>query len=189
VSAFCRDFPSSSSSSLSSSTTQHRTTGFGISISPLPASLNDHNGKNSDNNCEEDENNKKKSMAVNMNDISNKARPNDKDSLATSKLFASGDELRVLREDLKSLRQNLEWAKALDDDVRIESLEKAIYKGESRDPSYMYDKAQKIIKEAKKMMDVTDEEKNILIDKWSSVATDAREFLPHLNMEGLWVGK
>lgn len=128
-------------------------------------------------------------MAVNMNDISNKARPNDKDSLATSKLFASGDELRVLREDLKSLRQNLEWAKALDDDVRIESLEKAIYKGESRDPSYMYDKAQKIIKEAKKMMDVTDEEKNILIDKWSSVATDAREFLPHLNMEGLWVGK
>lgn len=30
--------------------------------------------------------------------------------------------------------------------------------------------------------------KKILIEKWTSVATDAREFLPHLNMEGLWVG-
>ena len=123
-----------------------------------------------------------------MNDIS-KARLDDKDSLASSKLFASGDELRILREDLKSLRQNLEWAKASNDDARIESLEKAIYKGVSRDPSYMYDKAQKIIKEAKNMKDVTDEEKKILIEKWSSVATNSREFLPHLNMEGLWVGK
>ena len=121
-----------------------------------------------------------------MNDIS-KARLDDKDSLASSKLFASGDELRILREDLKSLRQNLEWAKASNDDARIESLEKAIYKGVSRDPSYMYDKAQKIIKEAKNMKDV--EEKKILIEKWSSVAANSREFLPHLNMEGLWVGK
>uniref|UniRef100_A0A7S4ASI2 Uncharacterized protein n=2 Tax=Pseudo-nitzschia australis TaxID=44445 RepID=A0A7S4ASI2_9STRA len=52
----------------------------------------------------------------------------------------------------------------------------------------MYDKAKKIIAEAKKMEGVSDEEKDILIEKWSSVESDAREFLPHLNMEGLWVG-
>jgi hypothetical protein len=83
----------------------------------------------------------------------------------------------------------LEWAKALKDDIRIESLEKAISKGESRDPSFMYTKAQNIISETKKMQDASEDEKKIVIDKWSSVATDAREFLPHLNMEGLWVGK
>ena len=53
----------------------------------------------------------------------------------------------------------------------------------------MYNKAQNIIAGAKKLEDATDEEKKMLIEKWSGVATDARAFLPHLNMEGLWVGK
>jgi hypothetical protein len=106
-----------------------------------------------------------------------------------SKRFASGEELTSLREDLESLRQNLEWARALKDEIRIESLEKAIRKGESRDPSFMYTKAQKMITETKKIKDASEEEKKMVIEKWTSVATDAREFLPQLNMEGLWVGK
>ena len=174
VDAFCPVVPSASST--------EQTTSFGISITSLPTSLNSLN--DDDNESDNSVDDKYKNMA--MNEI-RKARL-EKRSLQ-SKRFATGEELTGLREDLKSLKQNLEWAKASKDDARIESLEKAIRTGKSRDPSFMYTKAQKLIKEVKKMKDVSDEEKNILIEKWSGVATDARELLPHLNMEGLWVGK
>ncbi len=133
---------------------------------------------------ENDKDDKFKNMA--MNEV-RKARLEKESS--NSERFASGEELTSLREDLESLRQNLEWAKALKDDIRVESLEKAIKKGESRDPTFMYSKAQKMIAETKKMKDASEEEKKIVIDKWNDVAHDAREFLPQLNMEGLWVGK
>ena len=125
-----------------------------------------------------------KNMA--MNDI-RKARLEKE--LSNAKRFATGEELASLREDLESLRQNLEWARALNDESRIKSLENAIRKGENRDPTFMYNKAQKIIAETKRIEDATEEEKQIVIDKWSQLASDAREFLPQLNMEGLWVGK
>ena len=48
--------------------------------------------------------------------------------------FVTGEELRNLRMDLESLRQNIQWAEALTDEIRIESLSKAIKEGESRDP-------------------------------------------------------
>ena len=48
--------------------------------------------------------------------------------------FVTGEELRNLRLDLESLRQNIQWAEALKDETRIESLAKAIKEGESRDP-------------------------------------------------------
>ena len=121
-----------------------------------------------------------------MNDI-RKARLEKE--LSNAKRFATGEELASLREDLESLRQNLEWARALNDESRIKSLENAIRKGENRDPTFMYNKAQKIIAETKRIQDATEEEKQIVIDKWSQLASDAREFLPQLNMEGLWVGK
>lgn len=158
------------------------TAAFGTTIPSLQTSLNSHKGD------VDDSDNDLGDLYKNapMNDV-RKARL-EKES-RNGKRFASGEELTSLREDLKSLRQNLEWAKALKDDIRIESLEKAISKGESRDPSFMYTKAQNIISETKKMQDASEDEKKIVIDKWSSVATDAREFLPHLNMEGLWVGK
>eukprot|EP00535_Pseudo-nitzschia_heimii_P009639 CAMPEP_0197191968 /NCGR_PEP_ID=MMETSP1423-20130617/24328_1 /TAXON_ID=476441 /ORGANISM="Pseudo-nitzschia heimii, Strain UNC1101" /LENGTH=315 /DNA_ID=CAMNT_0042644767 /DNA_START=279 /DNA_END=1223 /DNA_ORIENTATION=+ len=120
-----------------------------------------------------------------MNEI-RKARLEEVSS--ENKLFASGEELRCLREDLESLRQNLEWARALNDEIRIESLEKAIDKGESRDPLFMYSKAQRIIAGVKKLDDASKEEEEILIEKWSKIASEARVFLPQLNMEGLWVG-
>jgi hypothetical protein len=121
-----------------------------------------------------------------MNDV-RKARLSKESS--TSKRFALGEELKSLREDLESLRHNLEWAKALKDDLRIESLEKAIKNGQNRDPYFMYAKALKIISETQKMKDVSQEEKEALIEKWSNIAAAAREVLPEFGMEGLWVGK
>jgi hypothetical protein len=106
-----------------------------------------------------------------------------------SKRFASGEELKSLREDLESLRHNLEWAKALKDDARIESLQNAITNGQNRDPYFMYTKALRLISEARKMKDASQEEKDALIEKWTSVATSAKTFLPEFSMEGLWVGK
>ena len=147
----------------------------------LPTSLRSHSDES--NEVENDSDHLKKKLA--MSDI-RKARL-DKESF-NSKRFASGEELRSLREDLKSLKQNLEWVKALKDEIRIKELENAIRRGESRDPTHMYIKAQKIIAETKKMKDATEEGKQDVIDKWSKIAADAREFLPQLNMEGLWVG-
>ena len=103
--------------------------------------------------------------------------------------FETGEGLKSLREDLESLRHNLEWAKALKDEVRIASLTKAITNGQNRDPYFMYSKALRLIAEARKMKDATQEEKDALTEKWSSVADAARKVLPEFQMEGLWVGK
>lgn len=171
VNAFC--------SVASSSSTTGKVSNF--VISSLPTRIKSTN--NDDNQSEHDSDEEYNKMA--MNEIWS-ARVET--GLSNSKRFASGEELMSLREDLESLRQNLEWASALKDKIRIESLERAISKGESRDPFFMYSKAQNIIAGAKKLDDATDEEKKILIQKWSNLASEAREFLPHLNMEGLWVG-
>jgi hypothetical protein len=106
-----------------------------------------------------------------------------------SKRFAIGEELKNLRLDLESLRHNLQWAEALQDEVRIESLQKAIQRGEKRDPDLMYKKAIKLISQTKKMKDVSFEEKDALIKKWAKLAAAARNCLPQFNLEGLWVGK
>lgn len=106
-----------------------------------------------------------------------------------SKRFASGEELKNLRLDLESLRHNLQWAEALKDEVRIESLEKAIRNGENRDPDLMYKKSLRLIAQAKKMKDASCEEKEALIEKWAEVAAAARECLTQFNLQGLWVGK
>lgn len=103
--------------------------------------------------------------------------------------FASGEELKDLRLDLKSLRHNLQWAEALKDETRIESLEKAIRNGENRDPDIMYKKSLGLIAQAKKMKDASKEEKDALIEKWADVAAVARQCLPQFNLDGLWVGK
>jgi hypothetical protein len=108
---------------------------------------------------------------------------------STSNRFASGEELKSLREDLESLRHNLDWAKALKDELRIHSLEQAIKNGQNRDPLFMYSKALRIITETRKMKDFSEEERVALVEKWSAVASAAREVLPEFTMEGLWIGK
>jgi hypothetical protein len=103
--------------------------------------------------------------------------------------FATGEELLNLRQDLASLKHNLQWAEALKDDTRVKSLEKAIEKGEKRDPDLMYSKALNYMAQAKQMKDVTREEKDAFAEKWVKVAASARECLQQFNLEGLWVGK
>ncbi|KAL3916850.1 MAG: hypothetical protein SGILL_004992 [Bacillariaceae sp.] len=104
---------------------------------------------------------------------------------SSSNRFALGDELKSLREDLESLRHNLEWARALKDEVRMQSLTKAIKNGQNRDPYFMYAKALRLMAEARKMKDASQEEKDALTDKWSNVADAARQVLPEFNLEGL----
>jgi hypothetical protein len=74
---------------------------------------------------------------------------------------------RLTRRSIEStaLRHNLEWSKALKDDVRIQSLEKAIQNGRNRDPHFMYRKAYRLIAEVRKVKDASQEEKDSLIDK------------------------
>jgi hypothetical protein len=103
--------------------------------------------------------------------------------------FLTGEELITLRQDLHSLKHNLQWAEALKDDTRVKSLQKAIEKAEKRDPDLMYSKALNYMAQAKKMKDVTEEEKDAFVEKWVRVAASARECLPQFKMEGLWVGK
>ena len=106
-----------------------------------------------------------------------------------SKRFATGEELKNLRSDLNSLRHNLQWAEALKDESRTESLKKAMKNGENRDPDLMYAKSLKLIDQSKKMSDASKEEKEALVEKWVNIAAEARECLPQFNLEGLWVGK
>ena len=186
VDAFCSVVPVA----VPSAQSIDQSASFGISItSYMPTSLNSLNDDTNDNgNGNGNDNDNENQIDNNKNNI-RKARMEKESMNSNSNSFASGEELKSLREDLKSLKQNLEWAKASKDDVRIESLEKAIHKGESRDPSFMYAKSKSIINEVQKMKDATEDEKKIIIEKWSTVAAVARELLPHLNMEGLWVGK
>jgi hypothetical protein len=129
----------------------------------------------------------------NDDDIQGDKKSTRKTKLSTednrSKRFATGEELKNLRLDVQSLRHNLQWAEALKDEVRIESLQKAITNGENRDPDFMYRKSLSLISQAKKMKDASKEEKDALIEKWADVAASARHCLPQFNLDGLWVGK
>ena len=120
-------------------------------------------------------------LSASQNSINNNAGEPD--------TFVTGKALEDLRTDMQTLKHNLEWAKALKDYSRIDSLTRAIRKGEQRDPGYMYDKAYRLIEHAKGMKDATDEEKDTLIEKWNGVSERAKEVLPQFQMEGLWVGK
>jgi hypothetical protein len=105
------------------------------------------------------------------------------------KRFATGEELKNLRLDLKSLRQNLQWAEAFNDVGRIQDLKEAIKKSENRDPDHVYTKAFELMAQVKTMTDASQEEKDALVEKWSKLAQGARECLPQFKLEGLWVGK
>ncbi|KAL3906059.1 MAG: hypothetical protein SGARI_004173 [Bacillariaceae sp.] len=166
-----------------STSTAANTGSFRVEQMTLQASSDRHQNQN--NNDDETETSSSSSSPA-MDNV-RKARLAQESS--SSKRFASGDELKSLREDLESLRHNLEWAKALKDEVRISSLTKAIKNGQNRDPHFMYSKALRLIAEAQRMKDASQEEKEALSEKWSSVASAARQVLPEFGMEGLWVGK
>jgi hypothetical protein len=103
--------------------------------------------------------------------------------------FAKGESLKRLRADLETLRENLIWAEAMEDQDRIDDLSKAIRNGENRDPDVVYRRALRCVIDAKASFKLSDEEKARRVKKWQKEAAAAREHLLRFQMEGLWVGK
>ena len=119
-----------------------------------------------------------------------KAGVDQEDTVKRSpKRFAIGEELDNLRMDLRSLRDNLRWAEAMEDLNRVEDLRKAIKNGENRDPEIVYKKAHEEINKAKAMKRTTLESRSKQIEKWTKIIEEARDYLPQFSLEGLWEGK
>lgn len=110
-------------------------------------------------------------------------------SSTTKSGFATGEELQSLRMDLESLRENLQWAQALNDRNSMEDLRNAIQNGENRDPDVVFQKAYQEIAKAKDSKLLTVQEREASVEKWTSVAAEARGYLPRFSLEGLWVGE
>lgn len=117
--------------------------------------------------------------------VSNEENPADD----YSGRFATGKELKRLHADLDSLRENLSWAEAMEDEDRIEDLNKAIKNGENRDPNIVYKRALRAVIDAKASFKLSEEEKARRVKKWKEEAQAARLCLPRFQMEGLWVGR
>jgi hypothetical protein len=117
------------------------------------------------------------------------------------KRFAVGEELKQLRAELDSLRENMHWAQAMEDEKRVLDLKSAILIGEQRDPDICYAKALQMLAQTKwsttssstsqnsSAINPSPEEKQRLLEKWQKEANLARSKLPQFQLEGLWVGK
>jgi hypothetical protein len=117
------------------------------------------------------------------------------------KRFAVGEELKQLRAELDSLRENMHWAQAMEDEKRVLDLKSAIQIGEQRDPDICYAKALQMLAQTKwsatssstsqnsSAINPSPEEKQRLLAKWQKEANLARSKLPQFQLEGLWVGK
>jgi len=101
--------------------------------------------------------------------------------------FATGKELKNLRNGLKRLRENLMWATALHDEDRMDELKKAIQDGEKMDPQHTYERSLNIIKEAESSTNLKNKEQ--IIRKWTKEAEAARSCIERFHFDGLWVGK
>lgn len=99
--------------------------------------------------------------------------------------FAHGSDLETLRSDIQNFKNNLKYALATDDIGRIIDLTAAIEKAQERDPEFVYSKMLLKIDEAQKM---NVSKKYQLLPKLTEEALIARQFIPRLNMEGLWIG-
>jgi hypothetical protein len=108
---------------------------------------------------------------------------------AIQQRFAFGEDLHNLRTDLDHLRENLQWAEAINDVQRICDLTKAIENGENRDPEKVYHKALKNIRELERSPLSKIPDKEIRKQQWNALAHDARLCIPRFQLSGLWVGK
>jgi hypothetical protein len=98
--------------------------------------------------------------------------------------FAQDKELESLRADIHQLGLNLKWSLATDDLMRIVALKRSIEKAERRDPERVYIKALERIAGAGKY---NTRKKYAIIMKYTKEAKAARQCIPRLNMNGLWV--
>ena len=97
--------------------------------------------------------------------------------------FASfGDELWSLRQYIDSLSQKLVTALA-EGDAKETAVRKLLRKAEKRDPELAYELSLNEMNRAGKKGHMEE------FEKYRLEAEDARSCLPHMNLEGLWIGK
>lgn len=94
--------------------------------------------------------------------------------------------LKSLRSDTEQLQQNLKWALHTDDLARIVALKEAIKESEDRDAELVYSRALGKIARAGKY---PVRKKYRLLSKYTKEALAARQYIPRLNLDGLWIGK
>jgi hypothetical protein len=171
--------------------------GDGRHIHRRPLQVSNSNGDNSNNEngvSEQEEQQKQQQVSKDSAKV-----PKSK----KKKRFAVGDELKQLRAELDSLRENLHWAQAMEDEKRVVDLKSAIQTGEQRDPDLCYAKALQMLAHTKasttttssstsqnsSAINLSPDEKQRLLLKWQKEAELARSKLPQFQLEGLWVGK
>jgi hypothetical protein len=158
-----------------------------------PLQVTNSNGDNSNENGVSEQEEQQNQQEVSKNSKAQKSKK--------KKRFAVGEELKQLRAELDSLRENLHWAQAMEDDERVVDLKSAIQTGEQRDPDLCYAKALQMLAQTKastttsstsqssSAINLSPEEKQRLLEKWQKEAEAARSKLPQFQLEGLWVGK
>jgi hypothetical protein len=103
--------------------------------------------------------------------------------------FATGSELKRLREELATYRENRQWAEALEDHDRVEELATAIRNGEDLDPDIVYTRTLVQIANLQGRSDLSSDDKHAQLHDLRHEADHARSFLPQFELEGLWIGK
>lgn len=93
-----------------------------------------------------------------------------------------GDELWSLRQYIESLSKKLVTALS-EGDAKETAVRKLLRKAEKRDPELAYESARNEMNRAGK------EGRMEQFEKYRLEAEDARSCLPHMNLEGLWIGK
>ena len=98
----------------------------------------------------------------------------------------AGSELQELRSDIQVLQSNLKLALVIDDIPRIISLSTAIEKSQQRDPEFVYGQ---LLEKLRDVQQMNVSKKYQLLPKIMEEAIAVRQYVPRLNMEGLWIGK
>ena len=100
--------------------------------------------------------------------------------------FVTGDELRNLRDEMKSVKEVAKFCQVAGQVKRVAELQETIKSSERRDPNFVYAEAISAMRKAKDIVDP--EKRKFVIDQHRSEANLARECIPCFNLEGLWVG-
>lgn len=94
-----------------------------------------------------------------------------------------------LRSDIKQMKENLALSLVTDDLMRIVALTKSINEAQEKDPEFVYSRALEKIANARQSGKYTTRKKYELISHYTKEAELAREFIPRLNMHGMWIAK
>lgn len=97
--------------------------------------------------------------------------------------YAQGDELYRLRQNVLSLRRELEHARSNNDVLKTRRVSRRILDAQQRDAEFMYQVSLERM-EAASLAGLTDES-----EVYREQAEEARSALPQFQLEGLWVGK